>query len=104
MARFDVRPNLHKGSRERVPYLLEIQSDLLSDLSTRVVAPLVPASKFGPAAARLNPSFRIEGKNHVMDTGLIAGVSGKILGESVANLSGHSTEILSAIDFLISGI
>jgi toxin CcdB len=104
MARFDVRSNLHKSSRERVPYLLEIQSDLLSSLGTRLVAPLVPAAKFGPAAERLNPSFRIGGKNYIMDAALIAGVSGKILGEAVANLSGDSTEILSAIDFLISGI
>ncbi len=104
MARFDVRPNLHKGSRERVPFLLEIQSDLLSGLATRLVAPLVPAAQFGPPAERLNPLFRIKGKNHIMDTALIAGVSDKLLGEAVANLSGNSTDILSAIDFLISGI
>lgn len=104
MARFDVCPNLHKSSRERVPYLLEIQTDLLSSLGTRLVAPLVPAAKFGPAAERLNPSFRIGGKNYIMDAALIAGVSGKILGDSVENISGNSTEILAAIDFLISGI
>ena len=104
MARFDVRPNLHKSSREQVPYLLEIQSDLLSGLGTRLVAPLVQASKFGPAAERLNPLFRVAGKNYIMDTALIAGVSARILGEAVANLSDNSTEILVAIDFLISGI
>ena len=104
MARFDVRQNLHKGSRERVPYLLEIQSDLLSGLGTRLVAPLVPAAKFGPAAERLNPSFRIGGKIYIMDAALIAGVSSKVLGGVVANLSGNSTEILAAVDFLISGI
>ena len=104
MARFDVRQNLHKSSREQVPYLLEIQADLLLGLGTRVVAPLVPAAKFGPAAERLNPSFRIGGKNFIMDTALVAGVSGKVLGGTVTNLSGNSTEILAAIDFLLSGM
>ncbi len=104
MARFDVRANLHRGSRERVPYLLELQTDLLDGLDTRLVAPLVPAARFGPPASRLNPVLRIGSRNFVMDTALIAGIPATQLGERVASLGERSAELLGALDFLVSGI
>jgi toxin CcdB len=42
MARFDVHENPSRRSRARVVYLLDIQADMLSDLATRLVVPLVP--------------------------------------------------------------
>jgi toxin CcdB len=104
MARFDVRANLNRATRARVPYLLELQADMLSALDTRLVAPLVPAAEFGPAATRLNPGIRIGNRNLVMDTALMAGVPKKLLGEKVVSLAGRSAEILGAVDFLASGI
>jgi toxin CcdB len=104
MARFEVRTNLSRASRARVPYLLELQADMLSALGTRLVAPLVPAAEFGLAATRLNPGFRIGNRNLVMDTALIAGVPRKLLGERVASLAERSVDILGAVDFLVSGI
>ena len=104
MARFEVRANLHRATRDRVPYLLELQADMLSALDTRLVAPLVPAAGFGPAATRLNPGFRIGNRNLVMDTALMAGVPRKLLGERVVSLGDRSVDILGAVDFLVSGI
>ena len=104
MARFEVRTNLSRASRARVPYLLELQADMLSALGTRLVAPLVPAAEFGLAATRLNPGFRIGKRNLVMDTALIAGVPRKLLGERVVSLADRSVDILGAVDFLVSGI
>jgi toxin CcdB len=37
---FDVYRNPDASTRSRFPYLLDIQSDLLDSLSTRVVVPL----------------------------------------------------------------
>ena len=104
MARFDVRANRNRATRARVPYLLELQADMLSALDTCLVAPLVPAAQFGPAATRLNPGFRIGNRNLVMDTALMAGVPRKLLGESVVSLADRSVDILGAVDFLVSGI
>jgi toxin CcdB len=104
MARFDVCTNLHRASRERVPYLLELQTDLLAGLGTRLVAPLVPAARFGPPASRLNPVVRIGSRNFVMDTALIAGIPANQLGDRVASLSGRSADLLGALDFLVFGI
>ena len=104
MARFEVRANLHRATRDRVPYLLELQADMLSALDTCLVAPLVPAADFGPAATRLNPGFRIGNRNLVMDTALMAGVPRKLLGARVATLADRSVDIVGAIDFLVSGV
>lgn len=104
MARFDVRSNLNRASRDRVPYLVELQSDLLAQLDTRFVAPLVPAASFGPRAERLNPVFRIGGRQFVMDTALCAAIPAKQLGDRVTTLAPHASDVVAAIDLLISGI
>jgi toxin CcdB len=104
MARFDVRANLNGATRSRVPYLLELQADMLAALDTCLVAPLVPAAGFGPAATRLNPAFRIGSRKFVLDTALMAGVPRKLLGERVVTLADRSADIVGAVDFLVSGI
>lgn len=104
MARFEVRANLNRASRARVPYLLELQADMLSALDTCLVAPLVAAAEFGPPATRLNPGFRIGNRNFVMDTALMAGVPRKLLGERVGSLADRSGDIVGAVDLLVSGI
>ncbi|WP_438887671.1 CcdB family protein, partial [Bacillus cereus group sp. BC232] len=55
MARFDIFDNEGGGG-----YLLDVQSDLLGGLNTRVVVPLLPQSSAPPPAQRLNPVFSIE--------------------------------------------
>jgi toxin CcdB len=49
MARYDVFPNLGGSG-----YLLDVQADILEDLSTRVVVPLVPATDKVKVVRRLN--------------------------------------------------
>jgi len=47
MAQFDVYPNPSKTSKAHYPYLVDIQSSLLSELATRIVIPLGKRSAFG---------------------------------------------------------
>jgi len=54
MARFDIVDNEGGGG-----YLLDVQSDLLGGLNTRVVVPLLPQSSAPSPAQRLNPVFSI---------------------------------------------
>ena len=42
MSQFTVHENLNKETRNSVPYLVDVQNDLLEDLHTRVVIPPVP--------------------------------------------------------------
>jgi hypothetical protein len=60
MARFDVCLNPNPDSAPAVPYLLQVQLDLLEPVSTRVVVPLALLSERGQPARHLNPQFEIE--------------------------------------------
>ena len=59
MNQFDVLPNPFPRSRERQPYLVALQSDLLTrNLDTMVVAPLELAAS-STFVDRLNPGVEI---------------------------------------------
>ena len=51
MAQFDVCLNPNADSAPAVPYLLEVRSDLLESVSTRVVVPLALLSELGQPAS-----------------------------------------------------
>ena len=105
MAQFDVYRNPHPATRARVPYLLDVQSDLLDALATRVVVPLCkPEVLRGKLAERLNPVFEVEGRKMVLLTPELAGVSRKTLGEQIANLAKRRDSIIAALDLVITGI
>ena len=105
MAQFDVYRNASPATRARVPYLLDVQSDLLDVLTTRVVVPLCkPEVLKGKPAERLNSSLEIEGRRMILLTPGLAGVSRKALGERVANLAHRRDAIIAALDLVITGI
>ena len=104
MAQFDVHRNPNPDSNRDIPYLLDIQSDLLDTLATRVVAPLVEYTSMPRPAHHLNPVFEVCGERFVLSTAEVAGVPKSALGEVVENFDAHRDEIIRAIDFLIAGI
>ncbi len=105
MAQFDVYRNANPATRARVPYLLDVQSDLLDILATRVVVPLCkPEVLKGKLAERLNPLLEVEGRSLAMLTPELAGVSRKVLGEPIANLARERALIIAALDLVITGI
>ncbi|PLX85520.1 MAG: plasmid maintenance protein CcdB [Desulfuromonas sp.] len=104
MAQFDVYRNPGLETRESIPYLLDVQNALLDALATRIVVPLVRRSVMPRPAEHLNPAFNIEGEPVVMSTAELAGISRHALGERVGSLAEHRSEIVSAIDFLVTGI
>lgn len=103
MAQFDVYENTNTETQKTVPYLLDLQADLLEDLATHVVVPLVPVSIMGKAAKNLNPVFKIKKTNFVMSTAELAGVPVRILGEKITSLRDNRDEIIAALDFLFTG-
>lgn len=104
MAQFDVYENPNPASRKSIPYLLDVQTDLLDSLVTRVVIPLVLTAAMTAPALRLNPSFCVGKTGVVMSTAEIAGVPFKKLGKKVCSLKQHRNEIVAALDFLVTGI
>jgi len=82
---------------------LELQADLLDDLNTRVLVPLIPVSDVEKHIERLNPTFEIEGCVHVMMTQHLAAVPVSEIGDVVADLSSKRDAIVAATDFLFQG-
>ena len=103
MAQFDVYENEEPDSKDIIPFLLDVQHDLHNGLATRTVVPLVLIFSAKEGAKKLCPSFRIRGKDVVMSTPEIAGYPKRDLHNKVASLTENRMEILSAIDFLLSG-
>jgi toxin CcdB len=99
----DVHLNVDDASGQ-MPYLIDVQSNLLSDLQTRVVVPLVRAESFGRPATRLHPQFTVTGRRLVMATHLVAAVRRQALGATVASLLDQRDMVISAIDVLWSGV
>jgi toxin CcdB len=104
MAQFDVYLNPNAATRKAIPYLLDVQADLLDTLATRVVAPLVLAEEMGLAAKHLNPQFKVKGTAVVMSTAELAGVSSRSLGDKVVSLKNKRDEIIAALDLIFTGI
>ena len=99
----DVYTNPHDRDGT-IPYLLNVQADLLDELATRVVVPLIRAEHFGRPARGLHPAFEIAGNPVVMATHLLAAVPRGELGAIVASLSDHRPAIIAAVDILLAGV
>jgi toxin CcdB len=98
MARFHVY-RLRQGGA----LVLDVQADLLSDLQTRTVIPLLLPLELPRAIRRLNPRFDIDGQSHVMATQFIGVVSIGDFGTMVADFTRHAEAIIAATDFLFQG-
>ena len=97
MAQFDV----HRFGNGLV---VDCQSDLLDQLQSRFVVPLVRRSAGPKVAQRLNPCFRVHGEEFVMLTQAGAAVRRRELGPVVQSLTDRSFEITGALDVLINGV
>ncbi len=104
MAAFCVFQNLNPRTRTAVPYLLDVQSDLLSVLGTRVVVPLYLSEAVGvQAMSRLTPLVSFLGQSLVAMVPELAGIPRRELGPVSGDLAASRGEILQAIDLLLAG-
>jgi len=83
--------------------LLDVQADLLTDIKSRVVVPLVPIKQAPQIIRRLNPVFSLLDDDFVMITQSLAAVPVGILTVRQTNLSDHFAEITAALDMLFQG-
>jgi toxin CcdB len=101
MARFDI----YALNRAEVPYVLEVQADLLSDLASVVVVPLVPAdSARAETMRKLKPEITIKGQSFCLMTTDIGTLRRASLGKPVVNVEEqYRAVIVDALDFLFQG-
>ncbi|MEO9189442.1 MAG: CcdB family protein [Acetobacteraceae bacterium] len=97
--------SLHRTPKGRVGYVVDVQADLLSELRTRVVIPLL-LEKDAPKVPfkAFNPTCSIAGLNHVLMTQNLASVPVAELGPPVGSLAGQRDPIIRAMDALLSGL
>jgi toxin CcdB len=103
MEQFDVVANPFPRSRERQPFLVALQSDLLvHSLDTVVVAPLERAGS-DTFADRLNPRVEVEGEPFVVIAQELVTVRKSVLGDPRGSVAGERDALIAALDLLFTG-
>jgi len=105
MPQFTVHRNQHAPTKARFPLLLDIQTNFLEGLATRVVIPLTPlAVSKSQKMDKLTPVVQVDGKNYIVVTPQLSAIARKELGPVVADLTGDRVDFINALDFLLTGI
>lgn len=100
MSQFDV----YKSRSKKVELLLDLQDDMLQNLSTRVVAPLVSPNMFSPRMNIVNPALTLNGREYILLTHLLAAVKSSTLGKNIGSVSEQRNKIVAALGMLFTGI
>ena len=100
MSRFDVYANPDKQESKQIPFYVDVQSDHIKGIETRVVVPLWDAEFFTDKFENLNPEFELFGQQLVMDVPSLGAVPRSFLKRPIANLAAQQVQIQDAIDTL----
>jgi toxin CcdB len=104
MTQFSVYRNKNAHTKATFPFLVDVQSDLLEDLQTRVVIPLSKTTALTKKpVSQLTPILQFEGEAYVLLTPQLAGVARRDLGPATGSLAERRDIILAALDFLLTG-
>lgn len=102
---FDVYANPGKHSHMAYPFLLDVQSALIAELSTRIVIPLARLDSFDKLSLpQLTPVVDYKGEKFVLLTPQISSVPNKALKNPVGSLVHMRSVIIASLDFAVSGI
>jgi toxin CcdB len=99
---FDVMANPDADEAVHRPYLLVLQSDLVSGLRSTVVAPFVARPQL-QGAHRLNPILVVDGQEFWLATHELFAIDQRMLRKKVTSLAEHDRTITAALDFLFTG-
>jgi toxin CcdB len=99
MGRFDIYRNPGKN-KESIPYLVDVQSNVISGLSTRIVVPLRTLAKFSALdlPADLFPIIAVNGENHFLDTPQMGAIPLSELKVKAGSARAHQFDIQTALD------
>jgi toxin CcdB len=103
MARFDLYNNPSAKSKGKSPYLLDVQSDHLGSLMSRVVIPLTLVSgNYTPSkvAQDLAPLIEIGGEKFLLETPFLGAIRTSELGVAIGSLKAEQGRIVAALDRL----
>ena len=104
MPQFDVYANPDRTARAQYPFVICLQSALLADRSSQVVAPLVPRSALATLTTLLAPVVSIDDAEYAVLVTSLETLPASLLSRRIANLSRHRDSLLGAIDLLFYGV
>ena len=94
----------NNSNNRAYPYLLDVQSDIIDELNTRLVIPLFLLDEVsGRPARRLTPVLNVDGEDFLVMTHEMASVRHSQLGEEVVSVREQRQAIKNALDFLLDG-
>lgn len=100
MSRFDVYRNQDKQESKLIPFYLDVQSDHINGLESRVVVPLIKAELFKQKTEDIHPEFEVDGQHVIMITPGLGSVPQGLLRRPICNLSSKQIYIQNALDAL----
>ncbi len=104
MNQFDICRNTSISTRKDVPYLLDMQSEAMSVLNTRLVVPLRKTSEAGGRTVkRIHITLSVGTEPYIAFVSEMAAVPLTHLGAVEGSAVSHRTELIAAIDLLITG-
>jgi toxin CcdB len=101
--RYDVCRIVGLRAEGPVDLAVVLQDEALSDLATRVVAPLVPVGERFQVQ-RATPTVELDGVNYLIAVHLLTPVPRRNLGQVVANLDSLERQLKAAIDAVFFGV
>lgn len=104
MNQYDLYANSDPDTQKAYPYFVDVQSDLLDMLNSRVVIPLAEATIDKVLPQLLCPTVIIQNKSYHLLTYQITTVPCSFLKIKTGSLALSRTDIINALDFLFSGI
>lgn len=99
---FDVIRNPNAEDAAQRPFLVILQSDLVSGLRSTVVAPLVVSSAL-MGANRLNPIVKVEQGEFWLAVHELFAIEQRQVAKPVVSLADQRDKIIGALDFLFTG-
>jgi toxin CcdB len=104
MKQFDLYKNTDPDSRRTYPFFVDVQTGLLNKLNSRVVIPVAAAQNVSLFPDNLCPIVEINNKKYALLTYQITTVSVSFLANREGSLLLNRDDIISALDFLLTGI
>ena len=101
---YDVYLNPIPQSKNIYPYVIDVQSDLLSFLKTRMTVPLKSYKSRVDSPKNLTPIFNVLGEDMLFISFFAQAMDKKHLKQSICSLNQHASEIVTAMGCLLSGI
>lgn len=104
MAQFDFYINTNRKTKKYSPFLVDIQSSVLEDISTTIVVPLGKLPDLQSMSMSIvTPEIDINAEQYLFLFPQIASVPKSILKKQIGNISEYRGEMIAAMELSFTG-